>query len=177
MSDLSNLLGDLYGDADPDGAPVRHEAPASEREEWVGHVDQDLAAALSAALADVPPSSAPVPPVSLAMPSLTTDLDHREVAPPVAHVAPTPAPAAPAAVVPTPVAPATVAAAPAPVSPSNWTSAPEPVAPVTAAPAPMARMWMRGDDDVFPSFGRSSKAKQAKQAKQPKPAKAKRRAK
>ncbi|HEX7167427.1 MAG TPA: hypothetical protein VF230_10650 [Acidimicrobiales bacterium] len=51
MSDLSNLLGDLYsGASNPDGPSVRHEPAASDRR----HEDDDLAAALSAALSDTP---------------------------------------------------------------------------------------------------------------------------
>jgi hypothetical protein len=51
MADLSNLLGDVYGD--PDGPPVRHEGSAGERVAS-GALDDDLAAALSAALAAAP---------------------------------------------------------------------------------------------------------------------------
>lgn len=32
MSDLSNLLGDVYSSTDPDGPAVRHEPPAAGRE-------------------------------------------------------------------------------------------------------------------------------------------------
>ena len=49
MSDLSNLLGDLYGDSrNPDGPPVRHEPAATDRTEWSApRTDDDLAAALA----------------------------------------------------------------------------------------------------------------------------------
>ena len=63
MSDLSNLLGDLYGDSsNPDGPPVRREPAAAERAEWApARSDDDLAAALSAALAEPAPTPAPAP--------------------------------------------------------------------------------------------------------------------
>src|SRR5438309_5280652 len=61
MPDLWKALGDVYGDSDPDAVPVPREAPASER---YGDplprygtqlpLDDDLAAALSAALVNAP---------------------------------------------------------------------------------------------------------------------------
>ena len=140
MSDLSNLLGDLYGDSrSPDGPPVRHEPAAADRAEWsAARTDDDLAAALSAALAEPPAAPAPAPAPAPVMP---------EVAPVAEYVAP--APAAPA-----PVAPV------APVA-QQWTSAPEPVEmPAPAAPvASMAgpRLWLRGDDDITPIVGGAKK--------------------
>jgi len=165
MSDLSNLLGDVYGDtSSPDGPPVRHEPAAADRvPEWSedsrldrafadwqpegrgdfgsagsAPIDDDLAAALSAALTEQPVAAAPTP---------------------------APAPAAP-------VAP--VAAAPAPVAPApaaSWAAAPAPApAPAPAmstmvAGAGTMRMWAPGDDDIFP-MGRVAKpAKAAKPAK------------
>ena len=70
MSDLSNLLGDVYGDhSSPDAAPVRHEPAASDR--------VDLTAGLTAALAAPAPAPAPLPTVDLsvaeAAPAWTTD--------------------------------------------------------------------------------------------------------
>jgi hypothetical protein len=157
MSDLSNLLGDLYGEhGSPDGPSVRHEPPAGERapewasdsrldqafEDWTPEAhgsgttpiatDDDLTAALSAALGSAP------------------------VAPPPPAPAPAPAPVMPAAA---PPAPAPVAEAPR----APWTAAaalaeatPEPVhapAPAPVVPAPVSggpRLWTRGDDDIFP---------------------------
>jgi hypothetical protein len=59
MSDLSNLLGDVYGDHSPDDAPVRREPSAVDRAYGGG---EDLTAALSAALnAEVPNVPAPLP--------------------------------------------------------------------------------------------------------------------
>ena len=59
MSDLSNLLGDVYGDHSPDAAPVRREPAAAERSSG----DFDLTAALSAALnTDTAVAPAPVVP-------------------------------------------------------------------------------------------------------------------
>ena len=61
MSDLTNLLGDLYGDtSNPDGPPVRREAPAFDRTRG-SRGDDDLATALSAALAEPPTPVAPAP--------------------------------------------------------------------------------------------------------------------
>lgn len=54
MSDLSNLLGDVYGDhSSPDAAPVRHEPAAADR--------FDLTAGLAAALTVPAPAPAPAP--------------------------------------------------------------------------------------------------------------------
>ena len=54
MSDLSNLLGDVYGDhSSPDAAPVRHEPTAADR--------VDLTAGLTAALTVPAPAPAPAP--------------------------------------------------------------------------------------------------------------------
>ena len=54
MSDLSNLLGDVYGDhSSPDAAPVRHEPAAADR--------LDLTAGLTAAFAVPAPAPAPMP--------------------------------------------------------------------------------------------------------------------
>lgn len=134
MSDLSNLLGDLYGDSqNPDGPSVRHEPAATDRTEWsAGRSDDDLAAALSAALAEPPAAPSPTP----------------VAAAPVMPEVP-PAPVAPAPVI--PVAEAPVSA------PSNWTSAPASVE--MPAPVPVAamsagpRLWLRGDDDILPIAG------------------------
>lgn len=64
MSDLSRVLGDLYGEGSPDAAPVRKERSAKERmaanentpeaETPAAGVDEDLAAVLSEALATAP---------------------------------------------------------------------------------------------------------------------------
>lgn len=64
MSELSKVLGDLYGDSDPDAAPVRREPSAQERIQTPENVkgllpegvDDDLADALSDALQSVPES-------------------------------------------------------------------------------------------------------------------------
>ena len=140
MSDLSNLLGELYGDSSTqDGPPLRREPAAAERTEWsAGRPDDDLAAALTAALADTEKPAA--------------------YAAPVEAVA-APAPVAPAAPIAAPVAPAEVNVSAA------WTSAPAPE-PVMAsvpvsAPASVVhqgpRMWARGDDDIAPVAGGAKK--------------------
>jgi len=160
MSDLSNLLGDLYGEhGNPDGPPVRHEPPAGERapewasdsrldqafEDWTpeahgaGSVpmttDDDLTAALSAALGSAPAAPAPTPPPAMLQ-------GPADIAAPVTDRVPAPAPVAPA---------------PAPAAPSaGWASAPAdapavPAQVATSVPVPAGpRMWVRGDDDIFP---------------------------
>jgi hypothetical protein len=147
MSDLSNLLGDVYGDSSPDGPPVRREPAASERAPvwsedarldrafagWEPEArggfddavtapanDSALADALSAALGTPATPTAPFAEAVHEMP------------------APSPAPAAPKA-----AWTAAPAAAPAPVA-----------APAAAAPA---RMWTPGDDDIFPMRGKAAK--------------------
>ena len=116
MSDLSNLLGDVYGDHSPDAAPVRREPAATER----SASDFDLTAALSAALTE--PASAPV-----AMP--TVDLSAAE------------APAAGWAV-----------SGGVPTMPSMSVTAPVPA-------MAGARLWVTGDDDIFPSSKGAKKKK------------------
>ena len=62
MSDLSNLLGDVYGDhSSPDAAPVRHEPAAADR--------VDLTAGLSAAFSAPAPAPAPMPTPMVDLPS------------------------------------------------------------------------------------------------------------
>lgn len=69
MSDLSNLLGAVYGSSDPDGPSTRHEPSAAERVQVPPaplRIDDDLAAALSQALVTSAPEQsvgtpAPVP--------------------------------------------------------------------------------------------------------------------
>lgn len=177
MSDLSNLLGELYGDSsDPDGRPVRHEPPAAERSDWqVSRTDDDLAAALSAALADAPaPVAPPAPPAPASspaapapsMPAVPSMPVMPSVAPAQAEMAyAPPAPAAPAPVA--PVAPPVAAApqAPAPAARAPWTApAEQDVAPaITERVAPIApSMWARGDDDIFPLSGSARRAKAKK---------------
>ena len=82
MSDLSNLLGAVYGSNDPDGPSTRHEPSAAERtaQPAAPRIDDDLAAALSAALVS------PTPEANMATPAYAP--------------APAPAPAMPAAAAP-----------------------------------------------------------------------------
>jgi hypothetical protein len=84
MSDLSNLLGDVYSSIDPDGPAVSLEPSASQRAafDWasdeasltaakVPAIDDDLAAALSAALVEKKPvveEWAPMAPATMAPP-------------------------------------------------------------------------------------------------------------
>ena len=82
MSDLSNLLGAVYGSNDPDGPSTRHEPSAAERAAMPAaapRIDEDLAAALSAALvtptpdqnvgAPAPVAAAPAAPFAAAQPA------------------------------------------------------------------------------------------------------------
>src|SRR4051812_16128828 len=69
MPDLWKALGDVYGDSDPDGPPTKVEAPAVQRS--TPPLDDDLAAALSAALVNAPapsPTSPPPAPATIAPP-------------------------------------------------------------------------------------------------------------
>lgn len=154
MSDLSNLLGDLYRDSDQDAAPVRHEPPASERaperasasrleqafDGWAPEAqnhagtsaDADLTAALTAALGSTPaaPAQAPAMPAVAAMPA----------------PAPAPAPAMPAVA----AMPAFAPEAAAPEARSTWTTSSPAAAPAPAMAPAGPRMWVRGDDDILP---------------------------
>ena len=57
MSDLSNLLGDVYGEHSPDAAPVRRELSAEERApEW--SADSQLDKAFAGWVPGEPPSAA-----------------------------------------------------------------------------------------------------------------------
>jgi len=152
MSDLSNLLGDVYGDHSPDAAPVRRELSADQRApEWAAESQldrafegwvpgeppaasrpDDLTAALSAALAAPAPAPAAAVHDSVPMPTLAA----------------------------APVAPALE-------SPAAWTtSAPAPAPTVVTAPTMVTApatvtMWSPGDDDIFPmaKAGRKGKKK------------------
>ncbi|MGI8794725.1 MAG: hypothetical protein ACR2H3_16380 [Acidimicrobiales bacterium] len=173
MSDLSNLLGSVYGEGSPDGPPVQHEPAADDRgpawaddarldeafENWTpgpgpdagAHErdmmstpdvefpaptdpDQDLAAALSAALAA--DRVEPAPPQAMHAPQ------------PVMQ-APQPAPMAPVAAMPSMQAQPAYApvAAPAMTAPG-----------VTPASGPVA-MWQHGDDDIYPLGRKAGKGK------------------
>ncbi|HVF33576.1 MAG TPA: hypothetical protein VM933_11125 [Acidimicrobiales bacterium] len=101
MSDLSNLLGDVYGDHSPDAAPVRREAPADQR----GTEDPTVARSAEHA----PPSGSVVDAVPL--PSLSHMLPEAPSAPSAAWTS-TPAPA------PAPVPVATFD--PAPAAGRSW---------------------------------------------------------
>jgi hypothetical protein len=143
MSDLSNLLGDVYGDHPPDAAPVRREPAAHERApEWSSEsqldrafdgwvpgepptsAGSDLTDALAAALAPSAPAPEPVP-----MPTLAQALSEAPVAPRSAW---------------------TASSAPAP--------APAP-APMTVSAPAASGFWSPGDDDIFPMAKGSKKKK------------------
>ncbi|CAA9258476.1 MAG: hypothetical protein AVDCRST_MAG50-2744 [uncultured Acidimicrobiales bacterium] len=172
MSDLSHLLGDVYGERDPDSPPVAGEPSADER--GMGSsarkpgapdiddllrfsaparpgaapgpaLDDDLAAALSAALGDV---AKPVP--------AATAADFDDMPPPPA---PKPAPVAPArqqaaAPASSPAAAVRVPTPQPPAGSSAWSAAPHRATVEASAGNPMPaqhRLWQPGDDDIFPS--------------------------
>lgn len=143
MSDLSNLLGDVYGDSsNPDGPPVRHEAPAAERlPEW----SED--SRLDRAFADWQPESHGGGGFDAAVKSPAADSALADAL--SAALAPAPAPVVSEIPAPLPVAAAPAAA---PAKPA-WTTAPTVAPAAVAAPAPV-RMWAPGDDDIFPARGR-----------------------
>lgn len=179
MSDLSNLLGDVYGhQSSPDSPPVRREPPAAERApEWAsdsqldrafadwepearypltpepaaaGPADDHLVAALSAALAD---TAGPAPAAA----------PRPAPAAPAAYSAPAPAyapPAAPPAYAPAPAPAPAPYAAPAAYTPAPATYVPAPA--VVAAPGVATRAWTPGDDDIFPKGRGAKKAKNKK---------------
>lgn len=123
MSDLSNLLGAVYGSNDPDGPTTRHEPSAAERVQMPAppRIDDDLAAALSAALV----SSTPEPTLAATAP--------------VAAAPPYSAPVAVAAPVPVAATPAAPPASPRPqpvFTPSSYSAG--------------VVSWNHGDDDIFP---------------------------
>ena len=60
MPDLWKALGDVYGDTNADAPPVKVEAPAEQRASTLP-LDDDLAAALSAALVNAPAAPANAP--------------------------------------------------------------------------------------------------------------------
>jgi hypothetical protein len=147
MSDLSNLLGDVYGDHSPDAAPVRRELSADQRApEWAA--ESQLDRAFDGWVPGEPPTAARPDDLTAALSA--------------ALAAPAPAPAAP--VYETVPMPTIAAAAPAVEAPAAWTTsaapAPAPAPAVVAAPATVA-MWSPGDDDIFPmaKAGRKGKKK------------------
>lgn len=146
MSDLSNLLGDVYGDHSTslDGPPVRREPAADQRApEWAG--DNQLDRAFENWVPGEPPT---------ARQDLTSALH-------AALAAPAPAPALTAPV----PAPALEAPMPryaeAPAAPKGaWTTGAVATAPApVAVAAPAAASWSFGDDDIFPMGRGGKKAK------------------
>ena len=160
MSDLSNLLGDVYGQqSGSEAPPARREQPATERApEWASDsqldrafadwepearypltptapADHDLAAALSAALGSAP-APAPEPP-------------------PAPAYRPAPSVSQPPRAVPRPTP--TAVHAPAPTAVPAPPPAPAPV--VVAAPGVASRAWVPGDDDIFPNKGKAKNKK------------------
>ena len=141
MPELWKALGDVYGDADPDGVPTRVEPPAARRS--APPLDDDLAAALSAALVNAPaPAPTPVPPRPAPVPTVA----------PAPAPAPTPAPIAPA--------PAPVASLPVPEAQekvASWLVEIEQrqsvrdKGPDLDAALPAGPTWARVDDDILPA--------------------------
>lgn len=149
MSDLSNLLGDVYGAPSRDEPPARREPAASERPnesdqrapEWSSQ------SRLDQAFDGWVPGEAPTGGEQLAE-ALAVDVPRPQA--PAPYQAPAPMPQAP------------MAAAPAPAPRPAWTAPHSaPAAPLkemaVVAPAP-GRSWLMGDDDIFPS-GKKAKRK------------------
>lgn len=135
MSDLSNLLGDVYGDASPDGPPVRREPAASERSSefaveassWSSQSSLETEA-LASALATSAQAPAPVEVAFAPAPQAATLVEA------ITEIAPARAP---------------------------WTAPID----LTVEAAPLVRelasvgagrSWVPGDDDIIPS-GKKSK--------------------
>lgn len=163
MSDLSNLLGDVYGAVD-DGPPVRRELSALERApEWASDRRLEEAFADWEPEDRFPADRKAMPPVDddLAA-ALSAALSQPRVAPPVPQVIPAPVVAAP-------VVPAPVDAAPR----GGWTAPATPPAPAPPPPPPVALVphtvsapvvaqatfWAPGDDDIYPGGRAKAKAK------------------
>lgn len=155
MSDLSNLLGDVYGGPSSDEAPARREPVAPERD-FERAPDWSSQSRLDQAFDGWVPGE---PPAGGEQRAETLAVDAPRLA--------APAPArpefqAPAPVVPAPVAPMPprAAVAPSPSAPRPaWTAAPSaPLAEMSVvAPAPV-RSWLIGDDDILPA-GKKAKRK------------------
>lgn len=164
MSDLSNLLGDVYGhQSGPETPPARREQPAPEQEpEWASDSQLDRA------FADWEPEARyPLTPTPPADDDLAAALSAALGAPAPAPAPPEPAPAyRPAPSVPQPSRPAagpTPAAVPAPTPAPGPAPPPAPAPVVVAAPGVASRAWAPGDDDIFPNSGKAKgKAKSKK---------------
>ncbi len=185
MSDLSNLLGDVYGDQhSPDAAPVRREPAAAQRApEWSS--ESQLDKAFEGWVPGEPPAARQPDPagddLSAAL-AAALSADRIGVAP--SQPAPAPAPAPAQARLPEPAPMPTLAHTLADLGEARtetWTApvaAPQPAAPAPqpaaypAAPAAPVAAWSPGDDDIFP-LGRGGKKSKAKAAKAPKGRKAK----
>lgn len=187
MSDLSNLLGDVYGGHDPDAPPVRREPSAAQRAEVPAWADESR---LDAVFADWQPGPAPgapaverdlmsfePPPASSPLPPLDDDLaaalsaalvDATTVAPtrlpaspPAVVVAPAPSPAASApAPAPPPAAGPAVAVEPRVAPTPEWAAGWTASTPVMAPPAvagPPPQHWEPGDDDIVPRAPRDAR--------------------
>jgi hypothetical protein len=181
MPDLSNLLGDVYGD-DPDGEPVRHEPPAGERAEhdppawadesvldaafanWTPGPPPDAPAAEREVIGASGPSSVPPLPDDLAaaLSAALVGAPPGEVA-----MAPAPPPQDSPAPAPDPTGTATdIENAPLPKTEApSWselaaarralTERDDPF--VGAAPVTGPLRWQRGDDDILPRRTASSR--------------------
>ena len=163
MSDLSNLLGDVYGDHSPDGPPVRREPAASERSPgWNAQAQQEQARPAEPRFTVAEPVK-PLPPIDDDLAAALSAALNEAAAPAPAAPAEAPAPA-PAPIAMAPMAPAPLPQPPAPVPvavpvavPQAPATVPAPVAMAPAAVAQEARFWTRGDDDIFPSKGSKKK--------------------
>ena len=136
MSDLSNLLGNVYS-GEADGRSVTREPAANLRNTGVPALDDDLAAALSAAIVEASapgqPVAAPAPPV--ASPEFPMPLQ------------PQPAPEIEMPRMTAPLA--------APAAPPAWVPPPQ----MIQAPVSHAINWALGDDDIVPGSVATNRGK------------------
>src|SRR4051794_30021637 len=183
MPDLWKALGDVYGEGGADAPPVRREPAASERAAEAGRfgtalpLDDDLAAALSAALVNAPTPGTD----AVAADSVTTFGGPSAITAPAPLMAPVPltppAPvAAPIGITPpapvVPAAPVAPAAAAAPAAPTSMPAPPpgevhgrvttwiaeiedrnrrREEGPDLAAASATGPNWSRIDDDIIPA--------------------------
>lgn len=165
MSDLSNLLGDVYGAPSRDEPPARREPAADERRREFDHRAPEWSSEsrLDKAFDGWVPGEAPTGGEQLAE-ALAVDVPRPQAPAPAPYQAPAPMQyQAPTPMHQAPMAQAPMAPAPAPAPRPAWTAPPSaPPAPLkemaVVAPAP-ARSWLMGDDDIFPAGKRAKRKK------------------
>jgi hypothetical protein len=161
MADLSNLLGDVYGD-DPDGQPAAHEPATLDRTpEWA---DESVLDAAFANWVPGPPPDAPAAeravfdsrPVDPASAAPLPDDLAAALSAALVEAPPTDGPPITSAVESAPVADDTALASP--VAPASWSELAEARRAIAGQSDPFAGAspltgklpWQRGDDDILP---------------------------